>query len=68
MGFGVEHLGNFLDYDHSTVTYAKKHVYELLESEDKETVMIYTHVKDGFKKRFSDYGDVFQDFRSRLNA
>jgi hypothetical protein len=68
MGFGPSYLGCFLNFDHATVIHSRKAIRNLLDSNDRDTVLYHNLVKDAFKKRFSPDGNVFQNIGSRADT
>lgn len=61
IGYGPSVSATHIGYDHATAIHGNRHMVALLETHDVLATRIYNTVINGYKKRFSDDGDVQQD-------
>lgn len=61
IGYGPLVTAKHIGFDHVSAMYGKKHMQELLETNDLLARNIYNTIIDAYKKRFSNDGDVQQD-------
>lgn len=59
--YSLSRTANHLGFDHATVIHAKRTINNLLQTNDKDTVLIYNLIKNAEKERFRNDGDVQQN-------